>query len=379
MDTTTAKANSAAEAWFKKLLGIGGMAVNGPNPWDPQIHNPKIYNRVRWQGTLGLGESYMDGWWDCAQLDEFFYRLLKNDVEKHIGLSLPVIAGAAKAWLLNLQNTKRVFEVGERHYDLGNDLFEAMLGKTMAYTCAYYKTATDLDSAQIAKFELVCQKLQLRPGMTVLDVGCGWGGLAKYMAENYGVKVIGLTISKEQAEYGNRWVRGLPVEIRLEDYRSFNEPVDRAVAVGLWEHIGAKNHRTAMEVIRRCLPDDGLFLLHSNGSSRSGVTIEPWTRKYIFPNALVPSLKQIAQSAEGLFIIEDVHNFSAYYDKTLMAWHKNFEAAWPKLQHNYDNRFYRMWRYYLLSCAGTFRARGIQLFQIVLSPKGVPGGYQSVR
>lgn len=368
--------------WFLRMLGIVGLTLNGPNPWDPHIHNEKTFARVRNQVSLGLGESYMEGWWDCDELDSFMCKILRSGVEDKIGISLPMVIGDLKSRFMNLQSVRRAFMVGKHHYNIGNDLFTRMLGSTMAYSCGYFKDTEHLDAAQIAKFELICKKLKLEKGMTVLDIGCGWGGLAKYMAENYKVNVIGLTISSEQAAYADKLCQGLPVIISLEDYRSFNKKVDRVVSVGMWEHIGFKNYRTAMEVVKKCLKEDGLFLLHTIGSLKSVTITEPWTQKYLFPNACLPSLPQLTESAEGLFVIEDVHNFGADYDKTLMAWYRNFEAAWPVLKHTkemYDEKFYRMWSYYLKTYAGSFRSRGTELWQIVLSPKGVMGGYEAIR
>ena len=368
-----------ARTWFSNLLLPAGITPNGPKLYDPQIHNSKLYSRVRWQGTLGLGEAYVDGWWDCQQIDQLFYQALSFGLEDRFALSLPLLLGAVRARLTNQQTIKRAFDVGEAHYDLGNDLFEAMLGPSMAYSCGYWKDADNLNDAQLAKYELICRKLSLEKGMTVLDIGCGWGGLAQYMATRYGVKVIGLTVSRKQVEYAQRHYCDPAIDIRFQDYRSFNQRVDRVVSIGMWEHIGPKNYRTAMQVVRRSLPDDGLFLLHTIGNPRSVMAIDPWVSKYIFPGGMLPSLKWLAQSAEGLFIIEDLHNFGAYYDPTLMAWYDNFDKAWPNLKRRYDERFHRMWRLYLLSCAGGFRARSIELWQLVLSPKGVIGGYQSIR
>ena len=368
-----------SKQWIDKLLNQAGIAVNGGNPWDIKISNPDLYDRVKSQGSLGLGEAYMDGWWECERLDEFFYHLLSNRIEDKIGFSFPLLWEVVKAKIFNLQSLKRAFEVGKKHYDLGNDLFIPMLGKSMAYSCGYWKKASSLDSAQEAKMDLICRKLDLKRGQKVLDIGCGWGSFAKYAAENYGVEVTGITVSKEQLEFAENICQGLPVKFRLMDYRRLNEKFDHIVSVGMIEHVGVKNYRTYMKVAKRCLKENGLFLLHTIGGLKSGNTTDPWINKYIFPNGMVPSLKQLAKSVEGLFVIEDLHNFGADYDKTLMAWHKNFKNAWPKLKKKYGKRFYRMWIYYLLSCAGAFRARSLELWQIVLSPDGVGGGYKPVR
>ncbi|MFA6253827.1 MAG: cyclopropane fatty acyl phospholipid synthase [Candidatus Paceibacterota bacterium] len=366
--------------WANKVIEPSGVVLDGPNPWDPQIKNEKLYKRVKAEGSLGLGEAYMDGWWDCEALDQFFYRVLSlEDIYKRLGLSLPVIADYVKAKVLNLQAIKRAFEVGEKHYDTGNDLFVPMLGKSLAYSCGYWKDADNLDEAQEDKYDLICRKLNLKPGQKILDIGCGWGGLARHAAKNYGVSVVGITVSKEQAKLASELCAGLPIEFRVMDYRDLKEKFDHVVSVGMFEHVGVKNYHTYMKTVRKCLKPEGLFLLHTIGSLRSGSNTDPWIAKYIFPNGMLPSLKQITNCVEGLFVVEDVHNFSADYDKTLMAWHANFEKAWPDVKKNYSEKFYRMWRYYLLCCAGTFRSRSNQLWQIVLSPRGVPGGYQSAR
>ena len=375
------------EIWANKLLESSDVRINGNNPWDIKIINQDLYNRVKAEGSLGLGESYMDGWWECKHLDQFFYKLLLAKIPNKIGLSLPVLFAVISAKLFNLQGRSRAFQVGEEHYDLDNKLFSAMLGKSMTYSCGYWKNTNDLDSAEFAKLDLICHKLNLKPGQRILDIGCGWGSFAKYAAENYKVSVVGITISKEQAEFAKKLCKGLKVKIRLHDYRELNvhsagsgqEKFDHIVSIGMFEHVGAKNHKEYFKVAKRCLKDDGLFLLHTIGYLTSGDSSDPWLNKYIFPNGVLPSLKQIASASEKLFVIEDVHNFGADYDKTLMAWHKNFEKAWPKLKEKYDKRFHRMWNYYLLSCAGLFRARQTQLWQIVLSPNGVSGGYKSIR
>jgi len=372
---------TSTRAWFESLMEPAGITVNGSQPYDIQVHNPDLFRRVRHQGTLGLGNAYVDRWWDCDCLDEFFCRVLQSGAVRRAGLFLPQVLGTARARLANMQSIGRAFDVGRHHYDLGNDLFEAMLGPTMAYSCGYWKKAATLDEAEQAKYDLTCRKLDLREGMTVLEIGCGWGGFAKYAAETYGVKVIGLTVSAEQAKYAQILCRDLPVEVQLCDYRSFNGQVDAIVSIGMFEHVGVKNYRTYFDVARRSLKDGGLFLLHTIGNVKSTITMDPWMSTHIFPNGMLPSLRQIGEATEGRFVIEDVHNFGPYYNPTLMAWHRNFHAALDagKLSAQYDDGFARMWDYYLRSCAGAFRARDLQLYQLVLSPQGVAGGYRSVR
>jgi cyclopropane-fatty-acyl-phospholipid synthase len=269
--------------------------------------------------------------------------------------------------LLNRQAVRRAFEVGRRHYDIGNDLYGPMLGETLAYTCAYWKNAATLDEAQRAKFDLVCRKVGLRPGLHVLELGCGWGSFARHAARNHGVSVTAYTVSKEQAALGRELCRGLPVDIRLEDYRAATGAYDVVLSIGIMEHVGYKNYRAYMDLAARCLKPGGIAFVHTIGANHSGTAIEPWIDRYIFPNAMLPSLKQLSAASEGLFITEDVHNIGPDYDRTLMAWCRNFEAAWPAMEKHYGERFRRMWRYYLLACAGGFRARHNQLWQIVMT------------
>ncbi len=363
----------------EKLLSLAGITIDGGNPWDIKVHNDDLYRHVLAWGSLGLGESYMAGWWDCDKLDEFFYRILRADLGRYIRKNPALLASAAGARLFNLQSKKRAFQIGERHYDTGNDLFTRMLDRHMNYSCGYWQNAASLDEAQEHKMELICRKLGLQAGMKVLDIGCGWGGLAKYAAEKYGAEVIGITVSREQAELARELCKGLSVDIRLQDYRDLNERFDRVVSVGMIEHVGCKNYRTYMEIVHRCLGEGGLFLLHTIGGNQSRASVDPWINRYIFPNGMLPSVRQLGQAVEGLFVMEDWHSFGADYDRTLMAWSDRFEKNWDALKARYDEKFRRMWRYYLLSCAGSFRARKNQLWQIVLSRGGVPGGYRSIR
>jgi cyclopropane-fatty-acyl-phospholipid synthase len=361
-----------------EILGIAQIQINGPHPWDMQLHDPKVLEQALSRGNLGLGEAYMEGGWDAAQLDEFFCRLLRTRLTDQIQ-PWRLLFHALSARLLNRQNSSRAWQVGEVHYDLGNDFYAAMLDPRMTYTCGYWEHATTLAEAQEAKLDLICRKLGLQPGMRVLDIGCGWGSFMSYAAEHYGVECVGVSISKEQVEWAQQRYPHLKLEFRLQDYRELDERFDRIASVGMFEHVGRKNHRTYMEVAHRCLHDDGLFLLHTIGKNVRKSTPDPWVDKYIFPNGDLPSIGQVGDAADDLFIVEDLHNFGADYDKTLMAWHANFEAAWPRFSASLGERFYRMWRYYLLSCAGAFRARDIQLWQYVLSKKGVAGGYQRSR
>lgn len=365
--------------WIEELLAKADVKINGERPWDIKVINPAVYDRVLAQGSLGFGESYMASFFECEALDELIYRLFLAKIPEKLHMSFPLALEIIKSSLFNLQSKSRSFEVGQKHYDLGNDFFAAMLGQSMVYSCGYWPDVDTLTQAQYAKLDLICRKLNLQKGQRVLDIGSGWGAFAKYATEHYGVFVTGVTVSKEQASFARQLCKGLPVEFLLQDYRTLNEKFDHIVSVGMFEHVGVKNYKTYMEVARRCLKENGLFLLHTIRKARSSDRDDPWMTKYIFPNGSLPSLAQIAKACETLFIVEDLHNFGADYDKTLMAWHQNFKNNWPTFKDTYGQVFYRMWRYYLLSLAGVFRTRHMQLWQIVLSPEGVLGGYKSVR
>ncbi|RZA26680.1 MAG: cyclopropane fatty acyl phospholipid synthase [Lysobacteraceae bacterium] len=366
-----------------QLLAEADVVVGGSRPWDLQVHDPHFHARVLGQGSLGLGESYMEGWWDAPSVDEFLSHLLLARLDRRVP-GPGQLWDALRARVINLQSRRRSREVGERHYDLGNDLYAAMLGRRLVYSCGYWTQADgsvvrDLDAAQEAKLDLVWRKLRLEPGMRVLDIGCGWGEGLKHAHERHGVTGVGITISSEQATYARALCAGLPIEIRLQDYRELDEPFDAVFSLGMFEHVGERNYRGYFEVVERCLGPGGLFLLHTIGGNRSVTHTDPWIGRYIFPNSMLPSAAQLARAVEGLFVIEDWHNFGADYDRTLQAWRANLEAAWPALAARYDARFRRMWNYYLAASMATFRTRSSQLWQVLLSKGGVAGGYLAPR
>lgn len=367
--------------WFRivnDLLSKAGVAINGPSPADLQVKNPDFYKRVLKQGSLGLGESYMDGWWECERLDQFFTNVIKAGLENQLPTHFKDTLRVLGARIFNLQTQKRAWMVGKEHYDLGNDLFSHMLDGQMQYSCGYWKTADNLADAQRDKLRLVCEKLQLAPGMRILDIGCGWGGLAEFAAREYGVSVTGVTISAEQQKMAQTRCQGLDVTILLQDYRDLNDRFDRIVSVGMFEHVGPKNYATYFEVVNRNLAPDGIFLLHTIGSRKTDNNVDPWIDKYIFPNGCLPSMRHIVDASADHFVMEDWHNFGADYDKTLMAWHARFMDAWPGLAGNYSERFKRMFSYYLNACAGAFRARDLQLWQVVFS-RGIENGLRVAR
>jgi cyclopropane-fatty-acyl-phospholipid synthase len=367
------------EELIREIAALAGVGINGGREWDMQVRDQRFYTRLLRDGPYALGESYMDGWWDVPHIDDLICRLIRADLEHRIS-PFKFVFPVLKSRLFNLQRGRRAFTIGEHHYDLGNDFYRAMLDRRMTYTCGYWKAARDLDQAQEQKLDLVCRKIGLGPGMKVLDIGCGWGSLARYAAEEYGASVTGVTVSKEQVELGRSFCAGLPVEIKLQDYRDVQGTFDRIVSLGMFEHVGAKNYRAYMKKVKSCLADDGIFLLHTIGVKTTKHATSPWTNKYIFPNSMLPTAAQIARAAEGLFVLEDWHSFGTHYDPTLMAWMANLDRNRDRLDHNiYDDRFFRMWKYFLLSSAGAFRACRNQLWQIVLSKGGLPGGCESIR
>jgi cyclopropane-fatty-acyl-phospholipid synthase len=378
--TGPAKPSAAREeARLREALARSGIAVDGNQPADVRVRNRAFYHKVLSRGAHGALEAYVDGWWECDKLDELTAKIELGS------WSLPPAGRLSRFWsllratVLNLQSPRRALRL-QKHYDLGNDLFLAMLDRRLVYSCACWKDARTLDDAQLAKLDLVARKIRLRPGMRVLDIGCGWGSFAKYAAERYNATVVGITISRQQYELGKVRCRHLPVELRLQDYRDLDDPpYDAVVSIGMLEHVGYKNYRTFLRIVRRHLNQAGLFLLQTIGGNESHVSVSPWIEQNIFPVGMLPSARQLAAAAEGILVIEDWQNFGADYDKTLLAWFENFRANWPALEEKYGPRFFRMWKCYLLTCAGCFRARKNQLWQLVLSPCGVPGGYQAIR
>ena len=360
----------SAEKTVRDIFARAGITVGGNQPWDIRVSNPDFYPRLLREASMGLGESYMDRWWEVDALDQFIAKVLTSDIRQHLRENWKLFT--LRALLFNMQKGRRAYHVAEAHYDLGNDLYEAMLDKRMVYTCGYWKNAKTLEEAQDAKLDLICKKAQLKPGMKVLDLGCGWGGFAAFAAEKYGCEAVGISVSKEQVAYGNEKWKGLPVELRLGDYKEITGTYDAVVSIGMAEHIGYKNYRTMMETVNRCLKPDGVAVIHTIGSIVSRIHAQfPFIEKYIFPNSTAPSLAQLAKAVEEIFVVEDVHNIGPDYDPTLMAWWERFDAAWPKLKGaKYDDRFYQMWKFYLLAAAGSSRSRDGNLFHLVLTKPG---------
>jgi cyclopropane-fatty-acyl-phospholipid synthase len=368
------------------LLDRADIRIDGDRSWDIHVHDDRLYRRILAEGVLGVGESYMDGWWDCDRLDEMFHRVLAARLDREIRQDWRMLVHLGASRLMNLQSRRRSHHVARQHYDLDTDLYMSFLDPYNQYSCAYFRGTEELDRAQVQKLELICRKLQLTVGERVLDIGCGWGGFARYAAERYGCHVTGVTISPVQAAYARDFCRGLDVEILESDYRNLPRHIGAAgvgkvLSCGMIEHVGYRNYASFMRVVAHCLPERGMFLLHTVGGRRTKTTLQNrWLARYIFPNAMMPSLKQLAGAAEGLLVVEDLHAFGPrHYEKTLLAWYDNFERNWHTISARHDERFFRMWRFYLLHMAGSFRADQQHLWQIVLSKNGVGGEYAAVR
>jgi cyclopropane-fatty-acyl-phospholipid synthase len=362
---------------YKYILSKVDIHINGSRSWDLRINNEKAYWHFL-RGSLGLGESYMNGLWDCDRVDEMICRIVKSDISSktvRIDLILAKIVGS----IFNLQTKRLSKKVAEVHYDLGNDFYSSMLDPYMQYTCGYWASAKNLNQAQENKLDLICRKLMLQPSDRILELGCGWGGFAKFAAEKYGCHITSVNISREQVAYARDICKNLPVKVIHSDYRDVKGTFDKIVSIGMLEHVGYKNYRSFFHQIKNSLKKGSIALIHSIGSNTTSTAMDPWLDKYIFPGSKLPSLKQLACASEPYLIVEDIHNLSVDYDYTLMSWYKNFKKSWPEFEKRYGNRFYRMWTYYLLVCAGLFRARKTQLWQIVFSNGGLEGGYRSIR
>ncbi|PMG70814.1 cyclopropane-fatty-acyl-phospholipid synthase [Vibrio lentus] len=361
---------------INKIFKDAGIEINGSNEWDIKINNDKIYDDILKKGKIAFGEGYINKLWDCNRIDILVSKILKHDIESHLSKKdiLKISANIGMKNILNMQSINRAKRDVPFHYDIGNDLYENMLDKRLTYTCAYWDGAENLDQAQEKKMDLICRKLDLKPGERLLDIGCGWASFINYAAENYGVICDGLTLSQEQMKLGKKIAneKGLDVNIILQDYREYkvDDKYDKVVSIGMIEHVGPENYDEFFKCVCELIKDDGLFLLHTISSPISVNKTDPWINKYIFPNGVIPSISQLSLALEGKMNIEDIHNFGPDYDKTLLSWCENFEKNWHKISDKYSDNFYRMWRYYLLSCAGAFRNRDLNLIQISLTKNG---------
>jgi len=350
-----------------RLLAPLDVRLDGDRPWDIRVRDPRALRKSLTGGSLGFGEAFVDGWWDCGDLEELIYRLVVADL-RGLAYMLPAVFLKRRlAALVNLQTRPRSRRVAEQHYDYGNDFFAALLGRHPIYSCGYFREGDDLDAAQLAKMDLICKKLDLRPGEHLLDVGGGWGELARHAAATYGVRVTSINISEEQMRIGRERCRGLDVEIVGCDYRDVRGTFDKVMAIAMFTHVGPHNYRGFMERMSRVLSPGGIFVMEGVWGNATQTTGDPWVDRYIFPGAVIPSGAQTFAAVERLFVVEDLHNFGPHYATTLRAWNANLQQAWPALAARYDERARRTFEYYLLAMAALFRARAMQNWQLVLT------------
>ena len=370
-------------ARLRPLLEAADVQIDGRRHWDLQVHDPAVWTDVLRHGSLGLGDSYVRGAWDCEALDELFTRLLRAGADRTAARlnRLAVWRQTLTERLLNLQSPARSRQAIRQHYDGHPEVYAAMLDPWRIYSCGFWQQASNLNEAQEHKLRLIGDKLQLQPGQRVLDIGCGWGGLAAYLADHYNVSVVGITLSPEQQQTALQLWPDRPLRFLLCDYRSLaqleEQPFDRVVSVGMYEHVGPRNGHRFFQTVAQSLRDDGLMLLHTIGDRRRAraASHDAWINRHIFPNGRLPAAAELADALGDAFLIEDWHPFGLDYDRTLMAWQANVDRAWPDLEARISadegamaaQEFQRFWRYYLLSCAGFFRSRQGQLWQLVLS------------
>ncbi len=351
------------------ILEAAGVPTNGPQPWSIQVHNERLWDRVISQRQLGFGESYMDGWWDCPELDTMISKLLAINPLEYFKPSPTLALHAVRSYLRNNQTKNRAAKNAKHHYNIGNDLYTRMLDQEMVYSCGYWARASTLAEAQLAKFDLICRKLDLKPGMRLLDIGSGWGGFLRYAVKNYHVVGTGISPAENQIDLARQKSVGLHINFIQQDYRDLQGKFDRIVSIGMMEHVGPKNYRVFFEKCDDLLEVHGQMLHHTISSNLTKQVTDPFFERYIFPGGVLPSLAQIAKAAENLFVIEDVQNFGPDYDRTLMEWHKNISSTWHEIP-QYDERFKRMWNYYLLASAAGFRTGNLQLLQCVFQRNG---------
>lgn len=376
---------SESESIVRNLFTQAGITINGTMPWDIQIHDKRCYDRFLKERSFGFGEAYIDGWWDTYALDETIAKIVQAKLEDELLINKTLALSLLKKRLLHAAENSNRSPLTYRHYDLGNELFEAMLDPDLNYSCGYWKNLgnpetswripRNLIKAQQAKLQLICKKLLLKRGVRILDIGCSWGSFATYASSEYGAQVISITPSRQQAIIAKKRSKGLPVKIFIQDFKDLQEQkqYDRIVSIDMLEHVSPQNYILYFNKMAFALKKDGFFLLQTIGSHRTSATNNPWIEKYIFPNSHIPSLTQITKAVENRFVIEEVENFGPYYYPTLMSWFRNFNKNWKKLavlnSEKYNDRFYRMWKFYLLSSAGFFKAGELQFWQIVLSKR----------
>lgn len=352
-------------------------------PITVRVRDSRLYGRLVAQGSLALGESYADGWWDVEgeRLQELFSVLFANNVDRLFnGGFLPRIIGRVRSWRLGINRARAAHDDIRVHYDLSNEFFAQMLDKTMTYSCGYAATESDsLEQMQQNKLKRIAAKLQLQRGGTLLDIGCGWGGLLTYVGENFPeVQGVGITLSEEQYEFARRRLRekGLQDRMRVQllDFRDLAGSFDFVVSVGMFEHVGLPSYGDFFQAVRRVLQPTGTALLHTIGVEEEPRRLQdPWIERYIFPGSRLPRLEELVRGArEGDLAVGHIENWRPHYALTLRHWRKNFKEGWSaitKLGRSFDGRFFRVWDFYLQVCEACFIDSTVELYQVMLSPR----------
>lgn len=352
-----------------------------PRPVTLRLHDPALNWRLGLRPTLAVGEAYMDGTLtidDGADIYDLLSLSLYNmdrcrERAGALAFSLERTANHALRWLHQHNPLGKAEQNVAHHYDLSGDLYDLFLDADRQYSCAYFPTGTEtLEQAQEAKKRHIAAKLRLEPGQRVLDIGCGWGGMALYLARTFDVRVQGVTLSREQLSVARQRARAErlsgQVEFSLRDYRYQDGPFDRIVSVGMFEHVGAKHYGEFFEKVRDLLSDDGVCLLHYIGRASPPGGTNAWLRKYIFPGGYSPALSEVMAAVEktGLFVT-DIEVLRLHYAMTLRHWRERFLANRARAAALYDERFCRMWEFYLAGCEAVFRFDDQVVFQMQIT------------
>ena len=357
---------------------VFGGTVPGPEAV-MKITDPKLYQGLFFNPELNMGEAYMDGRVTFPGSDlRSFLTLFSVNRAGIASYPLQKVLRTVSRGMKRLQQANPVGQAQKNvahHYDLGNDFYKLFLDERMFYSCAYFREEGEtLESAQINKCRLLASKLDLKPGQKVLDIGCGWGGMAIYLASVAGVDVTGVTLSKEQHGLANERVKaaGLQsrVHIELIDYRHLSGKFDRIVSIGMFEHVGVGHYHEFFSEVNRLLRDDGVMMLHSIGHMSPPGTASPWMRKYIFPGAYSPALSEVFPAVENNSLwVTDLEFLRVHYATTLRHWYDRFEKNRPQIAQMYDEKFCRMFEFYLISAEMMFRTGSQEVFHMQLSKK----------
>ncbi|MBI1415837.1 MAG: methyltransferase domain-containing protein [Limimaricola sp.] len=377
------------DAMLRRMIVIGRLDVRLPGgrvrhygkddtpPITVEVHDPAILRRICLNPDMGVGEGYMNGdlTIDGDDLEGFIALAVKNSATTGpTWMQMPTVLGRKALRRFHQFNpAPRAQRNVAHHYDLSGELYSLFLDTDRQYSCAYFKTPEDsLEQAQAQKKAHIAGKLMLEPGMRVLDIGCGWGGMALTLARDFGAKVVGVTLSREQHGVATQRAKeaGLEgqVEFRLQDYRQVTETFDRIVSVGMFEHVGVPHYHEYFRHVRRLLTPEGVALIHTIGRTAPPSATSPWIDKYIFPGGYIPSMSEVLKVLEKEDLMPcDIEVWRLHYAETLKHWRNRFDANIDKVRALYDDRFCRMWRYYLIASEMTFRHDHQVVFQFQLA------------